>query len=162
MDGNPVAKELRRRVSSRTVVAGPIKAAGALFYSANTHRYLFLLRDGDKYHDTWGIVGGKVESGESIIDCLNREMVEELGFQPTTIKTIPVDLFISPDTRFEYHTFVCIVRDEFIPTLNEEHKGYCWTTLDGMPKPLHPGLFNSINMDELKAKFKNIDSTVWA
>lgn len=140
----------------------PIKAAGALFYSANTHRYMFLLRSGEKYNDTWGIVGGKVEQGESIIDCLNREMLEELGYQPSIIKTIPIDLFISPDTRFEYHTFVCIVRDEFIPSLNNEHKGYCWTTLDGLPKPLHPGLFNSMNMDELKAKFKNIDQAIWA
>lgn len=143
------------------MVSGPIKAAGALFFSAQTHRYLFLLRDGERYNDTWGLVGGKVEANESIIDCLNREMFEELGFQPNILKTIPVDLFISDDNRFEYHTFVCVVKEEFMPILNAEHKGYCWTTLDGMPKPLHPGLFNSVSMDELKAKFKNINSTVW-
>lgn len=142
--------------------SGLIKAAGALFYSADTHRYLFLLRNGDKYNDTWGIVGGKVEHNESIIDCLNRETMEELGLQPSIIKTIPIDLFISPDARFEYHTFVCVVRNEFLPQLNAEHKGYCWTTLDGLPKPLHPGLFNSMNMDELKAKFKSIDQSIWA
>lgn len=143
------------------MVAGPIKAAGSLFFSASTQRYLFLLRDGEKYHDTWGIVGGKVEQGESIIDCLNREMEEELGYKPKIIKTIPIDLFISEDTRFEYHTFVCVVKEEFIPVLNEEHKGYCWTTLEGLPKPLHPGLFNSINMEELKVKFKSINDMLW-
>lgn len=156
-----MAKELRRRIPSRTVVTGPIRAAGALFFSAASQRYLFLLRDGDKYHDTWGIVGGKVETDESVIDCLNREMEEEIGFNPNIIKTIPIDLFISDDQRFEYHTFVCVVKEEFIPELNEEHKGYCWTTLDGLPKPLHPGLFNSMNMDELKAKFKSIGSMAW-
>lgn len=157
-----MAKELRRGISSRHLEPRPIKAAGALFYSASTHRYLFLMRASDRYADTWGLVGGKVEEGESIIDCLNRETTEEIGYQPRVIKTIPIDLFISPDTRFEYHTFVCIVTDEFIPILNEEHKGYCWTTLDGLPRPLHPGLFNSINLDELKNKFKSIDQSVWA
>ena len=157
-----MAKELRRRVASGNLEPRPIKAAGALFYAADTHRYLFLMRASDRYADTWGLVGGKVEEGESIIDCLSRETTEELGYQPKIIKTIPIDLFISPDTRFEYHTFVCVVNGEFIPNLNEEHKGYCWTTLDGLPKPLHPGLFNSMNMDELKLKFRSINQNVWA
>lgn len=143
------------------MVIGPIKAAGALFYSASSHRYLFLLRSADRHADTWGIVGGKLERYESIIDCLTRETKEELGFQPNILKTIPIDLFISPDTRFEYHTFVCVVAEEFIPLLNDEHKGYCWTSLDGLPRPLHPGLFNSMNMDELKQKFKSINQHAW-
>lgn len=156
-----MAEELRRRIPSRDMGTGPIKAAGALLYSASTDRYLFLLRSADRYADTWGIVGGKVESGESVIDCLSREMREELGTKPLIRKIIPVDLFISPDTRFEYHTFVCVIENEFIPQLNKEHKGYCWTTLDGLPKPLHPGLFNSMNMDELKQKFASIAGSVW-
>lgn len=156
-----MAKELRRRVSSGTMEPGLIKAAGALIYSASTDRYLFLLRSADRYADTWGLVGGKVEPGESIIDCLDREMQEELGNKPAIRKTIPIDLFISQDSRFEYHTFVCVVEREFMPQLNNEHKGYCWTTLDGLPKPLHPGLFNSMNMEELKQKFKSISESVW-
>lgn len=138
-----------------------IKAAGALFYSANTHRYLFLMRDSDRYANTWGIVGGKVEGLESVIDCLRRETREELGITPNILKTIPIDLFISPDSRFEYHTFVCIVTDEFIPVLNEEHKGYCWTTLDGLPKPLHPGVFNAMSLQELRNKLDEIDKKTW-
>lgn len=136
-----------------------VRAAGALFYSATTSRYLFLLRSSEKYPETWGIVGGKVEKDESIIECLRRETTEELGSTPPIMKTIPIDLFISPDTRFEYHTFVCVVENEFIPVLNNEHKGYCWTALDGLPKPLHPGLFNAMSLDELKAKFKSIEKT---
>ena len=139
-----------------------VKAAGALFYSSKTGRYLFLLRAADRYTDTWGIVGGKVEGDESIIDCLRRETGEELGFQPEVLKTIPIDLFISPDGKFEYHTFTCIVADEFVPQLNDEHKGYCWTTIDGLPKPLHPGVFNAMSLDELRAKLKQLSDKSWA
>ena len=139
-----------------------IKAAGSLVYSSSTHRYLFLLRSADRYTDTWGIVGGKVEGNESIINCLRRETREELGFEPTVLKTIPIDLFISPDGKFEYHTFVCIVAEEFVPQLNDEHKGYCWTTLDGLPKPLHPGVFNAMSLEELRAKLAQNQDKTWS
>ncbi len=56
-----------------------IKAAGALFLAKNTKRYLFLLRDDDTHTNTWGLVGGRLESGETIVECLNREIKEEIG-----------------------------------------------------------------------------------
>ena len=70
---------------------------------------------------------------EQIIDCLNREIFEEIGKVDNIIKVIPLDLYTSQDEKFEYHTFACIVENEFIPQLNHEHKGFCWTTLDGIP-----------------------------
>ena len=63
-----------------------IKAAGALFLSRSTNRYLFLLRDDDTYSDTWGLVGGRVENDEQIIDCLHREITEEIGKIESIIK----------------------------------------------------------------------------
>ena len=128
-----------------------IQAAGALFYSKKTKRYLFLLRDDDTYQNTWGLVGGRVENKETIIAALKREIFEEIG-EIKIEKSIPLDLYTSSDQKFEYHTFVCIVENEFIPQLNHEHKGYCWTTLTGIPKPIHPALYNSMNMEELKNK----------
>ena len=137
-----------------------IKAAGALFIARSTNRYLFLLRNDDTYSNTWGLVGGRVEKDEQIIDCLNREISEEVGVIPNMIKIIPLDLYTSQDEKFEYHTFVCIVENEFIPDLNHEHKGYCWTTLDGIPKPTHPALYNSIQLSELQDKLKSINEII--
>ena len=133
-----------------------IKAAGALFLSANTKRFLFLLRADDTYTNTWATVGGRTEMGETVIESLSREIKEEIGFLPLVRKTIPVDLFVSSDNKFEFHTFVCIVDREFIPNLNNEHKGYAWSNIDSYPRPLHPALFNALKSKELKSKLESV------
>lgn len=137
-----------------------IKAAGALFLSRSTQRYLFLLRDDDTYSNTWGLVGGRVENNEQIIDCLHREIKEEIGNIETIVKIIPLDLYTSQDEKFEYHTFACVVENEFVPMLNHEHKGFCWTTLDGIPKPIHPALYNSIQLSEMQDKLKSVNDII--
>jgi 8-oxo-dGTP pyrophosphatase MutT (NUDIX family) len=133
-----------------------IRAAGALFLSAQTKRFLFLMRADDTYTNTWSTVGGKTEIGETVIESLSREIQEEIGFLPLVKKTIPIDLYVSKDNNFEFHTFVCIVDREFIPNLNSEHKGYAWSGIDSFPKPLHPALFNALKDNQFKTKIKNV------
>lgn len=133
-----------------------IKASGALFLSTETKRFLFLLRADDTYTNTWATVGGRVEKNESVIECLSREIYEEVGFRPIVRKTIPIDLYISNDNRFEFHTFICLVDKEFIPFLNKEHKGYAWAGIDSYPKPLHPALYNALQSTELSQKIDNV------
>jgi len=136
--------------------SGRIKAAGALFLATGTNRFLFLLRADDTYTNTWATVGGRVEGDETVIQSLAREIKEEIGFLPVVKKTVPIDLFVSSDGRFEFHTFVCIVDHEFIPVLNSEHKGYAWSNIGSYPKPLHPALYNALQLPELKTKINNL------
>jgi ADP-ribose pyrophosphatase YjhB (NUDIX family) len=133
-----------------------IRAAGALFLSTQTKRFLFLMRADDTYTDTWATVGGRAELGETVIESLSREIQEEIGFLPIVRKTIPVDLFVSNDENFEFHTFICLVDREFIPNLNSEHKGYAWSGIDNHPKPLHPALYNALKSNELKTKIQSV------
>jgi ADP-ribose pyrophosphatase YjhB (NUDIX family) len=133
-----------------------IRAAGALFLSIQTKRFLFLMRADDTYTDTWATVGGRTEIDETVIESLGREIREEIGFLPIVRKTIPIDLFVSNDGNFEFHTFICLVDREFIPNLNNEHKGYAWSGIDNYPKPLHPALYNALKSAELKTKIENI------
>lgn len=133
-----------------------IRAAGALFLSVKTKRFLFLMRADDTYTDTWATVGGRAELGETVIESLGREIKEEIGFLPIVRKTIPIDLFVSNDGKFEFHTFICLVDNEFIPNLNSEHKGYAWSGIDSFPKPLHPALYNALKSNELKTKIKSV------
>lgn len=140
----------KRRLKTR------IKAAGALFLSMKTKRFLFLMRADDTYTNTWATVGGRTEKNETVIESLGREIREEIGFLPIVRKTIPIDLYVSKDNKFEFHTFVCIVDQEFIPNLNEEHKGYAWSTINSYPKPLHPALHNALKSSKLKDKIDNV------
>ena len=38
-----------------------------------------------------------------------------------------------------YYSFVAVVDEEFIPTLNNESAGYAWVNIGQWPKPLHDG-----------------------
>ena len=130
-----------------------LTSAGALFYSTRTDRYLFLLRAGNKYSNSWGLVGGKMETGETLLRGLAREISEEVGAVPS-FKLVPVEQFTSDNELFVYHTFLAIVEDEFVPQLNHEHKGYCWVGLDDYPRPLHPGVWKTFNFDDVMDKIR--------
>ena len=129
-----------------------IDAVGVWFYSIKTDRYLYLLRNDQKNPFTWGLPGGKVENNETLYEALVRECNEELGFWPEPIKLVPVEKFTSTDKYFSYHTFFCLLPDEFIPNMNDEHCGYSWIQSGTWPKPLHPGLKNTIQFEEVMQK----------
>ena len=48
------------------------------------------------------------------------------------------------------------VEEEFPPILNDEHCGYAWVGDDKYPKPLHPGLFSTINIDNVVEKLASL------
>jgi len=138
-----------------------VESVGALVYCESTKRFLFLLRPGDRRHKkSWGLVGGKIETGETIQQGLVREIAEEIAFDASDRKFVPIEKFTSTDGRFVYHTFMMSVQKEFCPTLNEEHTGYCWTPLDDYPKPLHPGVWRSFSFQVVVDKIKTIQQLI--
>lgn len=142
------------------MVSRPItESCGALIYSTSTNRYLFLLRN-VKQSGTWGLVGGKIESGESVSGALLREIQEEIGGIIRDPKFIPIEKFTSDNSKFVYHTFVCPVDLEFIPELNSEHRGYCWVKLEDHPKPLHPGVWKTFKFNVVKEKLQILEQTL--
>jgi 8-oxo-dGTP pyrophosphatase MutT (NUDIX family) len=134
------------------------EGVGALVYAKNTNRYLFLLRDKTKQQGYWGIVGGRIDAGETVIQGLVREIKEEIGVDYTGKKFIPLETFTADNQKFVYYTFLVTVDSEFVPVLNEEHRGYCWVELRDHPKPLHPGLWRSFNFDTVKKKIKTLEA----
>lgn len=131
---------------------------GALIYCTSTHRYLFLLRRNGRYPNTWGLVGGKVENGETIFEGLNREIKEELGGEIKDAKIIPIEKYTSDNSSFVYQTYLIRVEEEFVPELNDEHKGYCWVQLEDHPKPLHPGVHRTIRFQANQDKIRVAES----
>lgn len=134
------------------------EGCGALVYSKNTNRYLFLLRNKHRQQSYWGIPGGRIEAGETVIQGLVREIKEEIGCDYTGRKFIPLETFTSDNEKFVYYTFLVTVDEEFVPALNAEHRGYCWVEIKDHPKPLHPGLWRTFNFDIIKKKIKTLES----
>jgi 8-oxo-dGTP pyrophosphatase MutT (NUDIX family) len=120
---------------------------------------LFLLRNQKRHAGSWGLVGGGVEPGESPTAALQREIQEEIG--PIGYdKIIPLEKFTSDNGTFEYHTYVIPVDAEFVPVLNDEHRGYAWTSIDDHPKPLHPGVWRTFNFRVVLEKIKTVESVL--
>ena len=129
------------------------QSAGIFFYSKSTDRSLYLFRNESK-NPTWSIPGGKIEKNETLLDGLKRECQEEINYWDDDLKLVPIQKFVN--NTFAYHTFFCEVPEEFSPVLNDEHSGYAWVGSDKYPKPLHPGLYSTINIDNVVEKLATL------
>ena len=129
------------------------QAAGVFFFSKSTRRYLYLLRS-DSRSPTWSIPGGGIDKGETLLEGIERECQEEMEFSLDDLKLIPIQKFVN--NNFVYHTFFCEIEEEFIPKLNDEHDGYAWVIEGQYPKPLHPGLFSTVNIDIVLEKLNSL------
>ena len=134
-----------------------ITASGCLFLSTDTGSVMLQQRSGAVNHPrTWGFFGGKAEGKERPVECLMREVEEELGLVPDVKKVIPINKFTSPNKKFIYHTFVVTVEEEFLPILNNESDGYCWVKVGNWPRPLHPGAKIQCSSKQFIKKIKTV------
>jgi 8-oxo-dGTP pyrophosphatase MutT (NUDIX family) len=133
-----------------------IICSGALFYALSSKRFLLLHRTQGKQKHLWGLVGGTNEGAETPWEGLQREINEEIGFTPDIKKSVPLETFVSTDEHFSFHTYLCVIQEEFIPKLNNEHDGYAWISFNQWPKPLHHGLNNTLRNKSNKAKLETV------
>jgi 8-oxo-dGTP pyrophosphatase MutT (NUDIX family) len=133
-----------------------IVCSGALIYARNTHRFLLLQKAYGKHQGTWGLVGGTTIEGENPWQGLQREIAEEIGSVPAIKKTLPLETFVSNDHVFHFHTYLCVVEDEFVPVLSDEHSAWAWAVMDQAPKPLHQGLRTSFTNRAIRTKLQTV------
>lgn len=155
-----MGQELSGTVSRRTMENSTVNAVGVWFYSVSTQRYLYLLRNDTRHPGSWGLPGGKFEAGETLMEAMIRECQEELGHMPDYLRLIPIEKFTSSDGGFAYHTFFCSVAHEFVPVLNDEHIGWAWIDSGTWPRPMHPGLWSTVNFDAVRGKMATVEHTV--
>lgn len=68
-------------------------------------------------------------------------------------RILPIELYLSEDRGFEYGTYVCLVDDEFLTTVEPT---IAWCSLDVLPKQLHTGLKTTLNNQLIRAKIDTI------
>ena len=141
----------------RLVISTVNEAVGVWFFAQKTQRYLYLLRSDVRNPERWGLPGGKVEKNESLLTAIERECTEEMNTMPAYTKLVPIEKFTSPNDTFYYHTFFCLLEDEFKPVLNHEHTGYAWINKGIIPKPLHPGLWATLKIDDIYKRIKTVE-----
>jgi ADP-ribose pyrophosphatase YjhB (NUDIX family) len=129
--------------------------SGALFYAQNTERFLFLHRTQGKRSNVWGLPGGTNEAGETPWEACKREIEEEIGAVKIE-KILPFETFVSNNQHFLFHTYLCLVEQEFTPMLNHEHDGYAWVSYSKWPKPLHYGLQNTLKKRVNRTKIETL------
>ena len=132
-----------------------IICSGALIYAVNTCKFLFVHRTKSKNKNLWGLVGGTNLRHETPYTALTREITEEVGVIEIK-KSVPLETFVSNDEKFNFHTYLCVVKNEFIPKLNGEHNGYAWVTFENWPKPLHQGLRNTLQNKQNLIKLQTV------
>lgn len=116
--------------------------AGVLLFCPGTGRFLFIQRSGTGDGEgTWCCPGGTVEDHETIDEAVRRECEEEIGYRPEG-DLLHMHRNVNPDTNYTFHNHMCIVPDEFEPTLNEEHTAYQWS--EEAPDNLLPGFQQSM------------------
>lgn len=121
------------------------QAAGCILYAEDTGRWGFQQRS-DSVSDpgVWSTWGGGRKPGETLSQCVRRELAEEGGY----VGPLKLDPLHS---NGRYATFIGRVPQEFEPKINSEVKDWCWVKLDQLPAPMHSAL--SEVLDKLTENF---------
>ena len=138
--------------------SGFVRAVGVWFLSQDTQRYLYLMRNDSRHPGAWALPGGKIQDNETLLGGMERECSEELGSFPQYQQLVPLERFTSSDGEFEYNTWICVIQQEFQPRLNHEHLGYAWIQRGIWPRPMHPGLWNTVNIETIQQKIQTIEA----
>ena len=106
----------------------------------------------DFYPDTWDIIGGQCENGETLDQTLSRELEEEIGVTPTRYTLIAVFHEPRRDMLGDYEYHIYLVPDWIGNPRNlqlNEHSEIAWFHIEEalqleLAHPKYPDLFSNI------------------
>ncbi len=80
----------------------------------------------------WEFPGGKLEQGETLEECLKRELMEEMGLNIIVGKHFVDSTYDYNFGRIVLHSYWAICENQDIP-LVLEHEQYKWVALSDLP-----------------------------
>lgn len=80
----------------------------------------------------WEFPGGKLEEGETLIECLHRELMEEMQLDITVGEHFIDSEYTYAFGTFVLHAFWASCKNQHIPVVLE-HEQYKWVALDELP-----------------------------
>ena len=109
----------------------PLLTVGALIVGPSGR--LLLIRT-HKWRGSWGVPGGKVDWGETLLEAIHREVREETGLVLQEVRWGPVqEAVMHPEFHREAHfllvNFIARAAGETVQ-LNEEAQEFAWCTPD--------------------------------
>ena len=90
-----------------------------------------LLVKSHKWGDRYTIAGGHVEVGETLVEALKREIMEEVGLKICDVRLLMTqEAIFSPEfyrrRHFIFFDFVCRCDDNHVVVDGDEIQGYLW------------------------------------
>jgi len=120
-------------MSSKSYPSQPIPAVGA--FIIRDGKILLIRRAYEPCAGKWSVPGGTIKLGETAIDALRREVFEELGVRPKSIRLLDIYDYISMDEdgRIKYHYVIIdflVDLESFEITPSSEILEYGFFTMD--------------------------------
>ena len=120
-------------MSSKSYPSQPIPAVGA--FIIRDGKILLIRRAYEPCAGKWSVPGGTIKLGETAIDALRREVFEELGVRPKSIRLLDIYEYISMDEdgRIKYHYVIIdflVDLESFEITPSSEILEYGFFTMD--------------------------------
>lgn len=135
--------DLRTELRAMLLESRIKNAVGVLIIAEDTNKVFLMKRGFAPHKGSWSLLSGGMEDGESKLETLKREIMEEAQIDADE----KLDLtFIRTENNSGklYHYYVGLTSTEIIPTLDEENTDYGWYSEDELPTPLYPNTKDKI------------------
>lgn len=117
------------------------KRVGLLYLALSTRR-IFLILENEKWTvPTFAVNKSVIEDSVDIQEKFAKGRI------------LPVELYLSKDKGFEYGTFICLIKEEFL-TVNAAT--ICWSDIDYLPKNVHTGLRSTLTNNLIRTKIETV------
>jgi hypothetical protein len=117
------------------------KRVGLLYLALSTRRILLILENEKWTVPTFSKTDSVIKDSQDIQEKFAKGRI------------LPIELYLSKDKGFEFGTYICLVKEEFL-TVNAAT--LCWSDMDYLPKNVHTGLRSTLNNNLIRTKIETV------